>query len=62
MIVEDERAHGQVVFIYRHRKSGEQLGGNFRLVWMVRGGEIARREEYHDAARLEAFMHHFGNG
>jgi ketosteroid isomerase-like protein len=55
-----ETLHGQVEFIYRHRASGEELSGRFRLVWTMRNGLIVRCEEYHDAARIEAFMRLFG--
>lgn len=55
-----EAVRGQVEFIYRHKHSGEHLSGRFRLVWTVRDGLIVRCEEYHDAARIEAFMRLFG--
>ncbi len=57
---DDETLHGQVEFIYRHKHSGEDLSGRFRHVWTVRDGVIVRCEEYHDAARIEAFMRLFG--
>ncbi|MGQ0671702.1 MAG: nuclear transport factor 2 family protein [Hyphomicrobium sp.] len=47
---------GQVEFMFRHRRSGEVISGTLRHVWMVRNGLIQRCEEYHDAAKLDAFM------
>jgi ketosteroid isomerase-like protein len=46
----------QVEFMYRHRASGEPLSGLFRLVLQFRDGLIVRGDEYHDRARIEAFM------
>lgn len=46
----------QVEFMYRHKASGEILSGRFRLVLTFRDGLIIRGEEYHDRARIEAFM------
>lgn len=62
MVVDGDMARGQVEFMYRHRKSGEQMSGRFRLVWTVRNGLIVRCEEYHDAAKIEAFMRLFDQG
>lgn len=42
--------------MYRHRASGEILSGHFRLVLKFREGMIVRGDEYHDRARIEAFM------
>jgi ketosteroid isomerase-like protein len=60
MIAEGGVVRGQVEFISRHRVSGEDLSGRFRLVWTVADGLIVRCEEYHDAARVTAFMRLFG--
>jgi uncharacterized protein len=46
----------QVEFMYRHRASGEVLSGRFRLVMRIENGLIARTDEYHDRAKVEAFM------
>jgi ketosteroid isomerase-like protein len=46
----------QVEFMYRHRASDEILSGRFRLVMQVEDGQIVRAEEYHDRARVEAFL------
>ena len=53
---EGDRVRLQVEFMYRHRASGEPLSGIFRLVLQFRDGEIIRGDEYHDRARIEAFM------
>lgn len=46
----------QVEFMYRHRDSGEMLNGRFRMVIQVRDGLLVRTDEYHDRAKVEAFM------
>jgi ketosteroid isomerase-like protein len=46
----------QVEFMYRHRESGEMLDGRFRMVMLVKDGLITRVDEYHDRAKVEAFM------
>jgi ketosteroid isomerase-like protein len=50
----------QVEFMYRHLASGEVLSGRFRLVVILEGGLIVRADEYHDRAKVEAFMRLFG--
>ena len=50
----------QVEFMYRHRESGEKLEGRFRMVMVVKDGKLARTDEYHDRAKVEAFMRLFG--
>lgn len=54
--------HNQVEFIYRHKASGHVLDGRFRCVVTVRDGLISRIEEYHDAARVKAFLRLTGGG
>jgi ketosteroid isomerase-like protein len=46
----------QVEFMYRHRESGQVLSGRFRLVMRVEDGKILRVDEFHDRAKVEAFM------
>jgi len=46
----------QVEFMYRHRESGEMLNGRFRRVMQVTDGLLVRTDEYHDRAKVEAFM------
>ena len=50
----------QVEFMYRHRRSGEVLNGRFRFVARVEDGLIVRADEYHDRAKVEAFLRLFG--
>jgi ketosteroid isomerase-like protein len=57
--VEGDVVRMRVEHIYRHRASGELLSGNFRIVFTVRDGKICRAEEYHDRAKVEAFMRLF---
>ena len=49
-------------FMYRHRLSGETLSERLRMVMQVREGFLIRADEYHDRARVEAFMRLFGGG
>ena len=42
--------------MYRHRDSGEMLNGRFRMVMQVTDGLLVRTDEYHDRAKVEAFM------
>ncbi len=51
----------QVEFMYRHQASGELLSGRFRMVMRVEGGRIVRAEEYHDRAKVEAFLRLFAS-
>ena len=51
----------RVEHIYRHRASGELLTGTFRLVFSVRGEKLCRGSEFHDRARVEAFMRLFAS-
>jgi ketosteroid isomerase-like protein len=46
----------QVEFMYRHKDSGEVLVGRFRFVMRVEDGFIRRVDEFHDRAKVEAFM------
>lgn len=48
-------ARAQMKIIYIHKKTGERLVTNYRLVVEQRGGRIAKIEEFHDASYLEAF-------
>jgi ketosteroid isomerase-like protein len=50
----------QVEFMYRHRASGQVLNGRFRLVMRIEDGLIKRADEYHDRAKVEAFMRMVG--
>jgi ketosteroid isomerase-like protein len=54
--VRGDVARVQVSFVYHHRRTGEDLVGSKRLVITLRDGLIARVDEYHDAALVEAFM------
>lgn len=53
---DEEIVYCSVEFRYRHRPSGEQLSGSFRMVWCVRDGFVRSCEEYHDRARVETFL------
>jgi ketosteroid isomerase-like protein len=55
------RVRCQVEFMYRHRRSGEILSGRFRLVMHVEDGLIVTVHEYHDRARVEAFLRLYAN-
>ena len=62
MTAEEPIVRLQVEFMYRHRLSGEMLNGRLRLVFRVENGLITRIDEYHDRAKVEAFMRLFGRG
>jgi ketosteroid isomerase-like protein len=49
----------QVEFMYRHRRSGEVLSGRFRMIMRIEDGLIVRTDEYHDRAKVEAFLRLF---
>jgi ketosteroid isomerase-like protein len=46
----------QVEFMYRHRASGEVLSGRLRMVMRVEDGAIVRADEFHDHAKVQAFL------
>ena len=46
----------QVEFMFRHRASGEVLSGRLRQVIKVKDGLITRIDEFHDRAKVEAFL------
>jgi ketosteroid isomerase-like protein len=50
----------QVEFMYRHLRSGEVLSGRFRHIMRIEDDLIVRVDEYHDRAKVEAFMRLFG--
>jgi len=50
----------QVEFMYRHRESGEMLNGRFRMVMLVKDGFLVRTDEYHDHAKVEAYLFKHG--
>lgn len=52
----DASVRVQLEFLYRHIPSGELLGGNCRFLIKVDGGLITRVEEFHDRAKVEAFL------
>jgi len=54
--VDATTTHNQVEFMYRHKATGEMLSGRFRLVLTVEDGRVRRIEEYHDVARVQAFL------
>lgn len=60
LTVEGQDVRHQVEFMYRHRASGELLSGRFRMVMRVEDGLIVRADEYHDRAKVEAFLRLFG--
>ena len=56
LAVDGENARAQVVYYYSHTESGVQLDGRFRHVWRVAGGKVVAVDEYHDVAKLKAFL------
>ena len=54
--VEGDVVRVAVAFVYHHRRTGEDLSGTKRMVLQLADGLITRIDEYHDAAKVEAFM------
>ncbi|NJO33495.1 MAG: nuclear transport factor 2 family protein, partial [Rhodospirillales bacterium] len=54
--VEGDVVRVAVTFVYHHRRTGEDLSGTKRMVFKLADGVITRIDEYHDAAKVEAFM------
>jgi ketosteroid isomerase-like protein len=61
LMADGDTVRFQVEFMYRHLRSGEVLSGRFRLVMRVEGGLLVRADEYHDRAKVEAFLRLFGS-
>jgi ketosteroid isomerase-like protein len=59
LVVKGDEVRYQVEFMYRHRGSGEVLSGRFRMIMRVEDGLIVRTDEYHDRAKVEAFLRLF---
>jgi ketosteroid isomerase-like protein len=60
LVTNGDEVRYQVEFMYRHRASGEVLSGRFRMIMRVENGLLVRADEYHDRAKVEAFMRLFG--
>ena len=60
LVVDGDEVRYQVEFMYRHRARGEVLSGRFRMIMRVENGLLVRTDEYHDRAKVEAFMRLFG--
>lgn len=61
LVCDGDTVRFQVEFMYRHCASGEMLSGRFRHVMRVKDGLIVRTDEYHDRAKVEAFMRLFAS-
>jgi ketosteroid isomerase-like protein len=59
LVEQGDEVRYQVEFMYRHRRSGEVLSGRFRMIMRVEDGLIVRADEYHDRAKVEAFLRLF---
>jgi ketosteroid isomerase-like protein len=53
---ENDTAHGQVEYLYRHKVTGEELDGVLRHIAQVRDGKVVHFKEYTDLERIRAFM------
>lgn len=51
----DGIGRAQVEVVIRHRKSGQQLQGTYRQILFFEDSKILALEEFHDAARMQAF-------
>lgn len=61
LVTNGDEVRYQVEFMYRHRASGEVLSGRFRMIMRIEKGLLVRADEYHDRAKVEAFMRLFGS-
>lgn len=61
LIAEGNEVRHRVEFMYRHRASGEILSGRFRMIMRVEDNLIVRADEFHDRARVEAFLRLFAS-
>jgi ketosteroid isomerase-like protein len=59
LMTKGDEVRYQVEFMYRHRRSGEVLSGRFRMIMRIEDGLIVRTDEYHDRAKVEAFLRMF---
>ncbi len=60
LVVNGDTVRYQVEFMYRHLASGELLSGRFRMIMRVENGLLVRTDEYHDRAKVEAFLRLYG--
>ena len=51
-----EALHSQVRYHYRHKATGYEIEGTMRHVWRMDGDLIAELDEFHDSARVQAFL------
>lgn len=56
MTTQGDTVRGQLEFLFRHRASGEMIGGRGRFVWTVRDGKVQSCQEFQDRAMFETFM------
>jgi ketosteroid isomerase-like protein len=49
-------ARSRVSYFMQDRKAGHTLTASYRQIVMFRGSQISRMEQFHDTARLNAFM------
>jgi ketosteroid isomerase-like protein len=56
LVTEGDTVRFQVEFMYRHRASGEILNGRLRMVMRVEDGAIVRADEFHDGAKVQAYL------
>lgn len=54
--IDGDRARAQVLYYHRHKPSGEVIDGRMRHLMRIADGKIAHLDEYHDVARIAAFM------
>ncbi|MFA5899136.1 MAG: nuclear transport factor 2 family protein [Hyphomicrobium sp.] len=59
LIADGNEVRSQVEFMFRHRRSGEVLSGRFRIIMQIENNLIVRADEYHDRAKVEAFLRLF---
>lgn len=55
-VCDGDEVRGSIAYRFRHITTGEEIEGRLRHVVWMRDGLMARGNEYHDRARVEAFF------
>lgn len=55
-VADGDEVRARIAYRFCHKATGEEIDGHMRIVALIRDGLIARGNEYHDRARVEAFF------
>lgn len=53
---ESDNLNASIAYHFRHKATGEDIAGTMRVNGQLRGQQLCRVNEYHDRARVEAFL------